>query len=175
MSDDIISKALGLPSITSYNKDVIEESIEDVEIVEELSNDEDGEDELDEVIEGEIVETEEVSDNLPEKFTGDVEYINDIDKAKNNVSRMIRDGHEAFETLILLATQTENPRAFEVASKMLTDLVNANKELVNFSEKKSNAKTLKSQNNNITNNNTTNNLNISTAELLKILKGDGKK
>ena len=173
MSDEIISKALGLPTLSSYEKDesVIEDDEDEIE--EEIVDEEDSP--IEEVLNGEIVDAEVIEETsvVPsnqETFVGDVEYIEDIDRAKKNVSKMIRDGHEAFENLIVLATQTENPRAYEVASKLLNDLVNANKEMVNFSERKSNAKTLKNQVGGTTNN-TTNNLVITSAELLKILKG----
>lgn len=174
MSDEIISKALGLPTLSSYDEDgnFIDDDKDEIEI-EEIDSEDDLE--ITEALTGEIVDAEEIEETniVPtntESFVGDMEYIEDIDKAKKNVSKMIRDGHEAFENLILLATQTENPRAYEVASKLMNDLVNANKEMVNFSERKSNAKTLKNQVGGTTNN-TTNNLVITSAELLKILKG----
>lgn len=174
MSDDIISKALGLPQIP--------ETMEQVETVPEtiiVENEEVEEDAIYDIVEAEIVDDNAITsvDHVDMAKVSiidseiDKEYIDDVSKAKKNVSKMIVDAHGAFEKLILIATQTENPTAFDSAAKMLKTLVDANKEMANLSEMKREAKTPKNKVGNGPNNTTTNNtLILTTAEILKSLK-----
>jgi len=177
MSDDIISKALGLPSMPDMRDDVNSE-IEDAEIVEETIAEDVTENETTQS--NELVDYEETHAEIIDNDTNDVaifeseidkEYIDDVTKAKKNVSKMIVDGHWAFEKLLLVATQTENPTAFDSASRLLKTLVDANKEMANLSNMKRDAKTMKNRDaNGITNNTTNNTVILTTAEILKTLK-----
>ena len=159
MSDDIISKALGLPQIPETMEHV--ESVPDTTIIEHEIVEEDA---IYDIIESEIVDDNAITsvDHVETTQVSiidseiDKEYIDDVTKAKKNVSQMIVDAHGAFEKLILIATQTENPTAFDSAAKMLKTLVDANKEMANLSEMKREAKSPKNKTNggNTTTNNT---------------------
>ena len=118
-----------------------------------------------------IVEEESVS--LPAEIsTEDDETINDIEQARGNIKNIIEKGDDALAEMIELAKQSESPRAFEVASTLMKTLLDANKDFVEMSTKKKYAKEelngpTEKQQQNITNNN----LILSTADLLKMMKG----
>ncbi len=100
--------------------------------------------------------------------------IQDIELARSNIKNIIEKGDESLKEMIELAKQSESPRAFEVASGLMKTLLDANKDFVEISMKKKYAKE------EITNpkeeqaaaNVTNNNLILSTADLLKMLKGE---
>lgn len=96
--------------------------------------------------------------------------IKDIELARNNIKDIIVKGGQSLDELLVLAKQSESARSFEVASTMMKTLLDANKDFVEMSMKRKYAKeeTPASTQNNVTNNN----LIISTADLLKMLKGD---
>lgn len=99
------------------------------------------------------------------------EVVEDIEIAKGNIKDIITKGGDSLEEILSIAKQSENPRAFEVASNMMRMLVDANKEFISMSEKKKFAKeehTSPQTTNNVTNNN----LILSTTDLLKMIKGD---
>jgi hypothetical protein len=75
--------------------------------------------------------------------------------------------------MMSLAKQSESPRAFEVASTLMKTLLDANKDFVEMSMKKKYAVDevngpKEAAQTNVTNNN----LIVSTADLLKMLKGE---
>jgi hypothetical protein len=144
MSKDQISKALGLTPLSE-----IEEEIKSVQ----------------------EVETTEV-ENI-EKFDApavvDNENLNDLELARANVKNIIELGDDAVKEMVEIAKQSESPRAFEVVSTLMKTLLDANKDYVDISTKKKYAQEEQpQQETNITNNN----LIVSTADLLKMLKGD---
>jgi hypothetical protein len=98
------------------------------------------------------------------------ETIKDIELARKNIKDIIVKGGESLDELLVLAKQSESPRSFEVASTMMKTLLDANKDFVDISMKRKYAKeeTPASTQNNVTNNN----LILSTADLLKMLKGE---
>ena len=99
------------------------------------------------------------------------EVIEDIDKAKQNISDILEKGADSLDELISVAKQSQNPRAYEVVSTLMKTLLDANKELVQMSEKKKFAKE-DSPTQQATTNVTNNNLILSTTDLLKMIKGD---
>ena len=144
MSKDQISKALGLTPLSE-----IEEEIKSVQ----------------------EIETNEV-ENI-EKFDPpavvDNENLNDLELARANVKNIIELGDDAVKEMVEIAKQSESPRAFEVVSTLMKTLLDANKDYVDISTKKKYAQEEQpQQETNITNNN----LIVSTADLLKMLKGD---
>ena len=183
MSDDKISQALGLPTLASFNEEKPTQLPDvdiDIDIDIELPKSDLGDGEtitdnsLIEYVEGEVLEPDEDdTDNYvesTERLENDREYIRDIEIAKKNMDQLIADSHISFNELLLVATQTGNPAAFDAASKMLKVLVDANEKKVAMSEKK---RSVKNMDQNVINNNTTNNtLILTTAELLKQLKKD---
>ena len=142
MSEQKIAKALGLRSLEEI----------------------DGEEEnLPQIMDNEI--------NLPSLTSlENEEVVKDIESARQNIKSMIAQGSNSLEELLKLAKQSESPRAFEVASGLMKTLLDANKDFVEMSMKKKYAKeeTPAATQNNVTNNN----LILSTADLLKMLKGD---
>lgn len=103
----------------------------------------------------------------------DDETIRDIEQARGNIKNIIEQGDDALKEMISLAKQSESPRAFEVASTLMKTLLDANKDFVEMSTKKKYAKEellgpKEAAQTNITNNN----LILSTADLLKMIKGE---
>ena len=146
MSDnDKISKALGIRPIK--------------EIKDEISRVEpEGYDDTlpAEVSQGQLVEHEED------------EHQRDLELARQNVKNIIEMGDDAVSEMVEIAKQSESPRAFEVVSTLMKTLLDANKDYVDISSKKKFEKGDKPQETNVTNNN----LIVSTADLLKMIKGD---
>jgi hypothetical protein len=118
----------------------------------------------------EVIEHEEVK--LPE-IKDDDETIRDIELARKNIKNIIEKGDESLNEMIELAKQSESPRAFEVASGLMKTLLDANKDFVDMSMKKKYAKDeLNGPKDAAQTNVTNNNLIISTADLLKMMKGE---
>lgn len=61
---------------------------------------------------------------------------NDYEYARDNLISAIEKGNEALETMLDLATQSQNPRAFEVFSTLLKTITDSNKDLLELSRKK---------------------------------------
>jgi len=101
------------------------------------------------------------------------EIVKDIGLAKKNIENIIKQGDDSLTEIISIAKQSQSPRAFEVVSALMKTLLDANKDFVDMSMKKKyavdemNAPKEAAQTN-VTNNN----LIVSTADLLKMLKGD---
>jgi hypothetical protein len=145
MSDDKISELLGLRPIEEAKKD-----------------------DLPTVVEEEILPPVVYDESI-----GDDETIRDIEQARGNIKNIIEHGDDALKEMISIAKQSESPRAFEVASTLMKTLLDANKDFVEMSTKKKYAIEEKmgpkeAAQTNITNNN----LILSTADLLKMIKGD---
>jgi hypothetical protein len=100
--------------------------------------------------------------------------IQDIELARLNIKNIIEKGDESLKEMIELAKQSESPRAFEVASGLMKTLLDANKDFVEMSIKKKYAKEeiMNPKEEQAAANVTNNNLILSTADLLKMLKGE---
>lgn len=143
MSEDKIAKVLGLRPLSEAKDEILPEIIEETPLV--------------------IAETLENEDDT----------IVDIEQARGNIKNIIEQGDDALKEMIELAKQSESPRAFEVASTLMKTLLDANKDFVEMSTKKNYAKEEKTNTNNGTQQNVTNNnLILSTADLLKMIKGE---
>jgi hypothetical protein len=101
------------------------------------------------------------------------ETLQDIEKARNNIQKIIELGDDSMQELVSLAKQSESPRAFEVVSGMMKTLLDANREFVEMSTRKKyakeeilNPKVEEAAVTNITNNN----IILSTADLLRTIK-----
>ena len=97
--------------------------------------------------------------------------IADIELAKSNIENIIELGDESVKEMVEIAKQSESPRAFEVVSTLMKTLLDANKDFVELSTKKRYAK--EEEDTKTEANVTNNNLIISTADLLKMIKGEG--
>ena len=147
MSDDKIASALGLKPLSEVLDSDVKEASTELTVPESVA------------IVPEVVENN--------------ENIKDIEQARSNIKNIIEQGDDALKEMIALAKQSESPRAFEVASNLMKTLLDANKDFVEMSLKKKyavdevNAPKEAAQTN-VTNNN----LIVSTADLLKMLKGE---
>lgn len=61
---------------------------------------------------------------------------NDFDYARENMYNVIERGADALEEMMDVARQSQHPRAYEVISTIMKTLVDANKDLVDMSDKK---------------------------------------
>lgn len=104
----------------------------------------------------------------------DDETVQDIEIARSNIKNIIEYGDDSLREMINLAKQSESPRAYEVAATLMKTLLDANKDFVDMSMKKKYAKEeiINPKDDAATTNVTNNNLILSTADLLKMLKGD---
>jgi hypothetical protein len=101
------------------------------------------------------------------------EHIADIEYAHENIKNLIKVSTTAFTSLSELAKSSESPGAFTVLATTLESLINANKDFISVSEKKKFAKEEVPANNEKSQTNVVNNnLIISTAEMLKMFKGE---
>lgn len=101
------------------------------------------------------------------------EIVKDIGLAKQNIENIIKQGDDSLVEIISIAKQSQSPRAFEVVSALMKTLLDANKDFVDMSMKKKYAiDELNAPKEAAQTNVTNNNLIVSTADLLKMLKGD---
>ena len=103
----------------------------------------------------------------------DDENLQDIETVRQNIQGIMETGKSAMEEMLEIAKQSEQPRAFEVVSTLMKTMLDANKDFADISSKKKYAKEellgpKEAAQTNVTNNN----LIVSTADLLKMLKGD---
>ena len=103
----------------------------------------------------------------------DDENLRDIETVRKNIESIMETGKSAMEEMLEIAKQSEQPRAFEVVSTLMKTMLDANKDYADISSKKKYAKEellgpKQAAQTNVTNNN----LIVSTADLLKMLKGD---
>lgn len=101
----------------------------------------------------------------------DDENVQDLETARQNIKGIIETGEDALKEMLTIAKQSESARGFEVVSTLMKTMLDANKDFVDISTKKKFAKeeiAAPKQDVNVTNNN----LIISTADLLKMIKGD---
>lgn len=116
-----------------------------------------------EQVEPEILEPVNVTESNDKRE----EVENDYKYARENFYNVIEKGTDALEQMLDVARASEHPRAYEVVSTLMKTLVDANKDLVELSDKKNHVPEEKNDSGNVTNNN----LFVgSTAELQKVLK-----
>lgn len=60
----------------------------------------------------------------------------DAATARNNIKSLIDKGESAIDNLLLVAQQSEHPRAYEVAANFLKTLADMNKDLLEIQKKK---------------------------------------
>lgn len=156
MKNDKISEILGIRS-----PEEIENSSEELK-------------DLVKVSDNKVKPIEKLEDQLPAIPAENNENIDDMELARQNIKNIIEMGDDAVKEMVEIAKQSESPRAFEVVSTLMKTLLDANKDFVDISTKKKYASEEESspkQDVNVTNNN----LIVSTADLLKMLKGDDDK
>ena len=113
--------------------------------------------------------------NLPAEIdNGAEENLADLEEVRQNIKNVMETGDEALREMLEIAKQSEMPRAFEVVSTLMKTMLDANKDLADISTKKRFIKEeiagpKEAAQTNVTNNN----LIVSTADLLKMIKGEG--
>ena len=145
MSDDKISSALGIRPMSEIDETEISTEIEYVE------------------------------EHTPPAviLDEDDENLQDLDQVRTNIQCVIALGQDAMQEMLEIAKQSEQPRAFEVVSTLMKTMLDANKDFADISSKKKfaqeeiNAPREAAQTNTVNNN-----LIVSTADLLKMIKGD---
>lgn len=85
---------------------------------------------LEDVIEGEIVESK------PTVNTDLTNLDKDYNYARDNFYTVIEKGTQALEELLDVASQSQHPRAYEVIATTIKTLIDANKDLVELTMKK---------------------------------------
>lgn len=146
MSDDKIASALGIRPMAEINEEEIEETLPV---------------EIDEAQPPAVIDD------------GAEENLNDLEEVRQNIKGVIETGDDALKEMLEIAKQSEMPRAFEVVSTLMKTMLDANKDLADISTKKKFVKEeiagpKEAAQNNVTNNN----LIVSTADLLKMIKGE---
>jgi hypothetical protein len=94
---------------------------------------------------------------------------NDYEYARRNLYDIIEKGQNALEDVIDIAKQSESARAFEVVTNLIKTMADANKDLLNLAKVK---KELEKENMPEQKNITNNNLVLTSADLLKMIKGN---
>jgi len=99
----------------------------------------------------------------------EIDLEKDFSYAKENVVYVIENGKDALEKLLIIADQSQQPRAFEVISKLMDSIINANRSIIDMHEQiMRSGMPLKEE---INNTNITNNLLVATtAELTRMIK-----
>ena len=126
---------------------------------------------LSEVLNIDPIESFEIVDNNKieeEKIDNVID--DDADYARKNIRELIEKGNSAIDNLLLVAKQSEHPRAFEVAAGLIKNLSDLNKDLLEIQKRKKDLSPSQTPNKS--------NINVdkavfigSTTELLKQLKG----
>jgi hypothetical protein len=88
----------------------------------------------------EIFDLEEPLVNIPKNIqeitteTVQVNKVNDLDKdydtVRSNLQDIISRGSEAIDGILMVANESQNPRAYEVVSQLIKSVSEANKELI---------------------------------------------
>ena len=161
MTEDIIGKSLGLIPHTDEENDAVETVTEIVSEPQEVT--------LPAKEENGITDIETTYEPINN------EYIEDVSDARDTIKRSIEDASLSLNQLSLIAARTENPQAYQVIAALLKSIVDANRGLVEVSDKKRRARLPLNQGGDIPNsgNKTTNNNTIifsgTTSEMLKAM------
>ena len=96
---------------------------------------------------------------------------NDYEYARRNLYDLIEKGHDALDEIIDIAKQSQQARAFEVATNLIKTMAETNKDLMALAKSQ---KELTQESPTTPNKTVNNNLFVgSTSELLKMIKNNG--
>ena len=84
----------------------------------------------------EIIEVENIDTNVIEYDASADKKDEDFNTARDNIARLIQRGEEAVDGILRLASESEQPRAYEVASTLIKNMVEANKDLLDLHKQK---------------------------------------
>ena len=120
-----------------------------------------------------------VEEQKEEQFPAVVEETNDAEQdfelARKNLQELAKKGNKALDELIMLAKNSEHPRAYEVVATLIKTLADTNKDLLDTRKKKLDIDKARGASPNSDAKTVNNNLFVgSTAELQKFLKDRAK-
>lgn len=95
----------------------------------------------------------------------------DAEFARTNIKELISKGNTAIDNLLLVANQSEHPRAYEVAAGLIKNLADLNKDLLEIQKRKRDLDPTQAKNNSTTNIDKAVFVG-STTELVKFLKNN---
>ena len=95
----------------------------------------------------------------------------DAEFARTNIRELISKGNSAVDNLLLVATASEHPRAYEVAAGLIKNLADLNKDLLEIQKRKKDLDPTQSKTNSTTNIDKAVFVG-STTELVKFLKNN---
>jgi hypothetical protein len=99
----------------------------------------------------------------------------DTDFARKNIKKLIEKGSDAIDEILLVAKNSEHPRAYEVAGALIKSISDLNKDLLELQKRKKDLQ-ISTKGGNSSNNNLSIDKAVfvgSTSELMKILKQKG--
>jgi hypothetical protein len=111
-----------------------------------------------------------IIDNSP-NISMDKDLDDDYKIARNNLKDLVSKGNLAIEQLMMIATESEHPRAFEVVATLIKNTAEANEKLLAIQKE---TRAMKGMNNRSNNSGVTVDKAIfvgSTSELSKLIKG----
>jgi hypothetical protein len=122
-----------------------------------------------------LIDSQMLDETLPivyEEYTTE-SFDKDFDFIRKNLKDVIASGTTALNRMILVANESQHPRAYEVVATLMKALADINKDLLDSHKKKYETNTLKGTTNNTNTTNVQNNVIFSgsTSELAKLLKG----
>ena len=118
----------------------------------------------------------EVLDVEPIKYQTEIVEVktpveDDAEFARTNIRDLIQKGNSAVDNLLLVATASEHPRAYEVAAGLIKNLADLNKDLLEIQKRKRDLDPTQSKSNSTTNIDKAVFVG-STTELVKFLKNN---
>jgi hypothetical protein len=122
-----------------------------------------------------VVEEEKQEEILPVVSEENTDAEQDFELARKNLQELAKKGNKALDELIMLAKNSEHPRAYEVVATLIKTLADTNKDLLDTRKKKIDIDKARGASPSVDAKTVNNNLFVgSTAELQKFLKERAK-
>jgi len=91
---------------------------------------------LSDLFDVEPIQTVEQKTTVPMVIDHDDSVVSDAQFARENIRELISKGNSAIDQLLLVARDTEHPRAYEVAAGLIKNLGDLNKDLLEIQKRK---------------------------------------
>jgi len=91
---------------------------------------------LSDLFDVEPIQTVEQKTTVPVVIDHDDSVVSDAQFARENIRELISKGNSAIDQLLLVARDTEHPRAYEVAAGLIKNLGDLNKDLLEIQKRK---------------------------------------
>jgi hypothetical protein len=91
---------------------------------------------LSDLFDVEPIQTVEQKTTVPVVIDHDDPIVSDAQFARENIRELISKGNSAIDQLLLVARDTEHPRAYEVAAGLIKNLGDLNKDLLEIQKRK---------------------------------------